>query len=58
MTQQALDKKSSQCCRELKEENQRLREALMYLSSERFCTPHMRVRIYEALNPPINRGDA
>lgn len=45
------EKESNDCCQELKKENHRLREALMYLADERFCTPHMRVKIYEALNP-------
>jgi hypothetical protein len=45
------EQESHQCCKELREENQRLREVLMYLASERFCTPHMRVKIFSALNP-------
>lgn len=48
---------SNHCCKDLKYENQRMREVLLYLAEERFCTPHMRVRIFEALNPPINRGE-
>lgn len=45
------EQNAHQCCKLLKEENQRLREVLLYLAEERFCTSHMKVKIFSALNP-------
>jgi hypothetical protein len=44
-------------CTDLKEENQRLRDVLTYLAAGQFCTPHMKVKIFSALNPPINKEE-
>lgn len=45
------EQNTNKCCEDLKRENQRLREVLLYLAEERFCTPHMKVKIFSALNP-------
>lgn len=49
--------KKCQYCADLKEENQRLREVLSYLSTGPFCTAHMKAKIFSALNPPINKEE-
>ena len=49
--------KKCQHCADLKEENQRLREVLSYLSTGPFCTAHMKAKIFSALNPPINKEE-
>lgn len=38
-------------CQEYKEEIRRLREVLLYIAGERFCTQHTKAKIFSALNP-------
>lgn len=52
-----VKKRNCQHCSDLKEENQRLRDVLTYLAIGPFCTPHMKAKIFSALNPPINKEE-
>jgi len=52
-----INKHNCQHCADLKEENHRLREVLTYLAEGQFCTSHMKVKIFSALNPPINKEE-